>query len=416
MKTDSVIINGGHPLIGRVSIQGAKNEALPVLAASLLFKNRVILRNVPNLVDIHAMLEILEYLGASYTFESGVVTLDCQKIENKKIPDELSNKLRASSLLLGPMLARFKHCEVGMPGGCKIGVRPIDIHLNGFERLGATSYVENGLIRLTSESINGVFTLPFPSVGATENLLVSSVFNDSEVTLRNIAREPEVTGLIDFLKEGGAKISLGEDQTSYVIEGVEELHSVDYTIQPDRIETGTFMAATLATKGKVQLVGVKPEHLMFPIETFKDMGANIKVDDDSITIAYDKKLVGTDIKTAVYPGFPTDLQSQMGVLLTQSSGTSTLTETVFEHRFNYIDELLRLNANIKVDGKLAVIHPSNLSGCRVKGFDLRGTASMVIAGMCAEGVTHVSGLKHLYRGYEAFIEKLQHLGADICYV
>lgn len=415
-KSETVIVNGLNPLRGRVSIQGSKNAALPILAASTLFKGEVVLHNVPNLADIHSMLAILQFLGADYTFENGVVRLDCSKLESKEIPDELSTKLRASSLLLGPLLARFGKTEVAMPGGCKIGTRPMDIHFKGFEKFGAEVTLENGLIYLSGENLEGEFTLEFPSVGATENLVMSAVYNADRIVLRNFAKEPEVMDLIKFLLTGGARIAFSEDHTSLIIEGVSQLRNAEFTIQADRIEAGTFLIAAFATKGSVELTGVNPEHLSFPLEKLTEMGADIKIDKDRISLAYNGVINGTHIKTEVYPGFPTDLQSQMGVLLTQADKASSLTETVYERRFSYIDELLRMNGKIKVDSRTAYFEPSELSGCRVEGFDLRGTASMIIAGLVSDGVTHVSGLKHMYRGYEAFVEKLQHLGADICYV
>lgn len=415
-KSESVIINGQNPLNGRVSIQGSKNAALPILAASVLFKGEVILHNVPNLADIHSMLAILEYLGATHSFDNGVVRLNCSKIESKPIPEELSTKLRASSLLLGPLLSRFGKAEVAMPGGCKIGTRPMDIHFKGFEKFGATYTLENGFISLEGQDLEGEFTLEFPSVGATENLVAAAVHNSGRVVLRNFAKEPEVLDLIRFLQTGGARIAFGEDHSSLIIEGVKNLFNAEFTIQPDRIEAGTFLVAAFATKGNIQLNGVNAEHLSVVLEKLTEMGAKIEIEKDKISLAYDGKINGVHVKTEVYPGFPTDLQSQFGVLMTQSEQSARITETVYERRFTYVDELLRMNAKAKIEDRTAYFEPSQLSGCRVEGYDLRGTASMIIAGLLAEGVTHVSGLKHMYRGYEAFVEKLQHLGADIGYV
>lgn len=415
-RTESVIVNGQNALRGRVSIQGSKNAALPILAASVLFKGEVVLHNVPNLADIHSMLDILSFLGAKHSFENGVVRLDCSNLESKSIPDELSTRLRASSLLLGPLLSRFGKAEVSMPGGCKIGTRPMDIHFKGFEKFGAEVTLENGLILLEGPDLEGEFTLEFPSVGATENLVTSAVHNNGKIILRNFAKEPEVLDLVRFLQTGGANITFSEDHTSMIIEGVSELMNAEFTIQADRIEAGTFLIAAFATKGNVQLVGANPEHLSVVLEKLTEMGADIKVEKDKISLAYAGKIQGTHIKTEVYPGFPTDLQSQIGVLLTQAETGSRLIESVYERRFTYIDELQRMNAKAKVDGRTAYFEPSNLSGCRVEGHDLRGTASMIIAGLLADGVTQVSGLRHMYRGYEAFVEKLQYLGADICYV
>ena len=413
MKPETIIVHGKNPLRGKVTPQGSKNASLPILAAAALSRNEVVLHNVPDLVDIHAMLSILEYLGATYTFEHGVVRLNCANIESKMIPDSYANRLRASSLLLGPLIGRFATCEVGMPGGCKIGVRPLDIHFKGFEKLGATVDVENGRIRILNANLQGEYTLEFPSVGATENFITSSVYNRGKVVLRNYAKEPEIMDLIHFLQAGGAKISFEDDHSDLVIEGIDDLQPIEYRVQADRIEAGTYLFAALATRGDVTVENMNPKPLSAPLEKLMQMGALVETTENSIRVAYKGDVKGVLVKTAVYPGFPTDLQSQMGVLMTQASTPSRLTEAVFEHRFRYIQELFRLNASITVNGQSAYIEPSVLSGCRVEGHDLRGTASMIIAGLCADGVTHVTGLKHLYRGYEAFIEKLQFLGADI---
>ncbi|QST02907.1 UDP-N-acetylglucosamine 1-carboxyvinyltransferase (plasmid) [Pontibacillus sp. ALD_SL1] len=417
MRSEQVIINGGVPLKGKISIQGSKNASLPILASTALFEGEVVLHNVPDLVDIRAMLSILEYLGARYTFEKGCVRLDCKGIQNKEVPEEYTNRLRASSLLLGPLLGRYKECQVGMPGGCKIGVRPLDIHFSGFKKLGAlVDGVESGLVHIRAQDLKGEFTLDMPSVGATENLIMAAVFGTERVVLRNYAKEPEVMDLIHFLQSGGAKISFEEDHGDLVIEGVKTLHGTTYQVQPDRIEAGTYCCAALATKGDVTLAGVNPKSLSSLLEKLRTMGGGVDTGDDWIRVYYRGDFIGTTVKTAVYPGFPTDLQPQIGVLMTQAKSASHLTEDVFDHRFRYIDELLRLNGEAKVEGRTAYIEPSHLSGCRVEGYDLRGTASMIMAGLCSSGVTHVSGLRHLYRGYEAFIEKLQHLGADIAYL
>lgn len=414
-RTDTVIINGQNKLSGTVSIQGSKNAALPILAATTLFNGNVKLYNVPDLADIHSMLAILNYLGATSSFESGVIELDCSNLTSKEIPDELSTKLRASSLLLGPLLSRFKKAQVAMPGGCKIGTRPMDIHYKGFEKMGADVKLENGLITVESNTYEGEFTLDMPSVGATENLISASVYNDSSVTLRNYAKEPEIMDLVKFLQAGGADISFNEDHSSVTIKPVAQLQSVEYTIQPDRIEAGTFLFAAFATKGSVELVGVIPEHLAAPLEKLRDMGALIEINNDRIKLSYDGRIDGTKVVTDVYPGFPTDLQSPIGILMTQATSPSTLIENVYENRFTYIHELLRMNAKVSVDGRTAVFEKSKLSGCRVVSPDLRGAAAMIIAGLVSDGVTYVSELRHLYRGYESFVEKLRHLGADICY-
>ena len=413
-KPESIIINGGIPLRGSISVQGSKNETLPILAASFLVKRKVVLRNVPDIADVRSFLDILHYLGVDYTFELGTLTMDCRNIANKRIPDSLSNRLRASSLLLGPSLSRYGKCEIGMPGGCSIGPRPLNFHFDGFEKLGATVSIENGMIQaVTDEGLSGEYVLEFPSVGATQNLIMASVYGKGKVTLKNIAKEPEIIGMIDFLRAGGAEIKFSSDFNSIEINGIDAMDTVEYQIQPDRIEAGTLLACGLATQGDVTVTNVEPEHLTAFTEKLSDMGALVEIGKDTIRVAYQGELNPVNIKTAVYPGFPTDMQPQMVVLLTQASKSSVLVENIFNNRYRYVDELLRLNAKIQLEGSVAYVSPSELSGCPVEGYDLRATAAMVMAGLCAKGVTRVTGLEHMYRGYECFIEKLRELGADI---
>lgn len=415
MRTDSVIINGKTQLKGQVSVQGSKNAALPILAATVLSTEEVVLHNVPDLSDIRAMLEILGHLGAVYTFENGVVHIDTKNIELKNIPDEMTTKLRASSLLLGPLLSRFGTCEVGMPGGCSIGARPLDIHFKGFEKLGATVYLENGVIRAVSKGLDGDFTLDFQSVGATENLIMSAVLGQGKVTLRNIAVEPEIFNMIDFLNKAGARINM-IDSVTVEIEGVEKIGYTEHQVDPDRIEAATLLVAGLASKGEVTVVGAKPEDMSIFLDKLREMGARVIIDGDKITVGYDGTLKGVTIKTAVHPGFPTDMQSQMAVLMTQADSSSLVVENIFNNRLQHIGELQKMGIKAHIEGNVAHIEPSELTGCRVAGYELRGAASMVIAGVIADGVTRVSNLSYLYRGYENFIEKLQHLGAEISYV
>lgn len=412
---DSVLINGGIPLQGQVSIQGSKNAALPILAASLLFNDEIYLNNVPDLLDIRSMLEILEYLGAQYMFKNGTVYLNCKNITNKRIPVEFSKKLRASSLIMGPLLARFGYAEVGMPGGCNIGPRPLNYHFSGFEDMGAHVLVEDGLITISvDEKLQGEHALEFPSVGATENLITASVFSGSKVVLKNIAKEPEIIDLINFLVKGGAKINF-TDVTTLEIEGVPALKSNEYEVCPDRIEAGTFLIAAFATKGNVRLVGVEPNDLGFVIHKLEEMGAHITIERKTIAISYKGEIKPADIKTTIFPGFPTDLQSPMTVLMTQATKSSTVVENIFDNRYQHLPELKKMNAKIDVQDKTAIMHPSQLVGAKVDSYDLRGAAAMIIAGLCASGTTRVGGLKHLFRGYESFVEKLEFLGAEICY-
>lgn len=415
MKTNSVIVNGGKKLKGTVSVQGSKNTTLPILASSLLFKNKIILRNVPDITDVRAMLDIMSHLGTKYSFENNVLKLDNSELTNNVISDEFTNKIRASSLLLGPLLSRFGRCGVGMPGGCSIGSRPLNFHFDGFEHLGANIFVKEGIVNAEGNSINGDYTLEFPSVGATQNLVNASIYNKESVILRNIAIEPEVISMLEFLNLGGADIEFIERNT-IKINGIKELKPVEYQIPPDRIEAGTLLVAAFVTKGEVTLKGIKPEEISVIIQKLEDMGAKITNTEDKVTLKYNGEILGTNIRTGVHPAFPTDMQAQFSVLMTQASTNSRITETIFSNRFRHLDELMKLNANVEVEKNIAFIQPSKLSACRVQGYDLRGSASMVIAGLVAKGSTRVNELQYLYRGYESFIEKLRFLGAEIVYV
>lgn len=414
-KTNSVIINGGRRLKGRVSVQGSKNATLPILAATALIPKRVTLYNVPDISDVRAMLEIMAFLGAEYTFENNVVSIDNKNIQNKVITDELSGKLRASSLLLGPLLARFGSCSVGMPGGCSIGSRPLNFHFDGFEHLGSQVAVEQGIIKATSQSIQGEYTLEFPSVGATQNLVNAAVYTKDKVVIHNIALEPENLALFDFLNTMGAEVKV-IGTNSVEISGVEKMRGGEFQIPFDRIEAGTLLVAAFATKGEITLKGVVPKDMHVVLQKLNDMGAHIEAKNDEINLKYIGKIIGTNIRTGVHPAFPTDMQSQFSVLMTRAETFSVITETIFNNRFKHLDELRKLSAEITIEKNMAIIYPSQLSACPVKGYDLRGSASMVLAGLVAKGSTRVEGLEFMYRGYESFIEKLIHLGADIYYI
>jgi UDP-N-acetylglucosamine 1-carboxyvinyltransferase len=415
-KKNTVIINGGRKLKGHVVVQGSKNATLPILASTVLMKKRVTLYNVPDIIDIHNMLEIMKFLGAEYTFKNNVVVIDNSKLENKVITDDLSSKLRASSLLLGPLLARFGSCAVGMPGGCSIGPRPLNYHFDGFEHLNSHISVEQGIIKASSKNIMGEYTLESPSVGATQNLINSSIFTIGKVTIHNIAIEPEVMAMINFLNHLGANIRLVNTNT-VEINGVKNLKSGDFTIPFDRIEAGTLLVAAFATKGQITLKGVDYRDMHAVLQKFTDMGAHILCTENEITLKYQGKIAATNIRTGVHPAFPTDMQPQFSVLMTRAESSSVLIETIFNNRFRHLDELMKLNAEINIGEKnMAIIYPSKLSACPVKGYDLRGAAAMVIAGLIAKGATRVEGLQYMYRGYEALVEKLSYLGADIYYI
>lgn len=416
LNAESVIINGGIPLKGQVSIQGAKNAALPILAASILFKKDVYLHNVPELEDVKAMLEILEFLGVNYTFKNNSVYLDCRNIVNKPVPMEISNKLRASSLIMGPLLARFGYAEVGMPGGCSIGKRPLDYHFGGFESLGAKVDLEEETVKIYSEEkLKGEHTLPFPSVGATENLITSAVFGQGRIEFKNVAKEPEIIDLIQFLSKSGADIRFTDVSTIEIV-GVNELESVEYEVRPDRIEAATFIMAAIATRGDVTVKDVNVDDLGFVIHKLEEMGAGIEVGKNSIRAYYKGPLKGIDIQTSIFPGFPTDVQPQMTILMSQAATESSIVENIFNNRFRHLEEIQKMNAKVEMIDKKAVIYPSKLTGCPVDSFDLRGSAAMIMAGLCAKSSTRVMGMRHLHRGYQGFVEKLRHLGAEIRYV
>lgn len=412
-RTDSVWVAGHTPLTGYVSTQGSKNAALPIISAIPLLPE-VELYNVPDLSDIHVMVDILKELGGKGEFSNGVLKFHNKHLENTPIKEEYASKLRASSLFMGSLLGRFKEATVGLPGGCVIGSRQLDIHYKGFETLGTEVSMEHGSVHLKTNGLEGHFALSFPSVGATQNLISASVLGEGEVTLHNVAMEPEVIDMIHFLNMAGANIQYIQPATLRIV-GVDGLRPVRYKVQPDRIEAMTLLIAGIATKGEVTVTHCQPSHFAYPLQVLSEMGAKVETGSDYITAGYQGPLKGTTIKTDVYPGFPTDMQSQLSVLMTQCSDVSVLTEDIFNNRFRHLEELERMNATIKMEGNTAFIHPSTLSGCRVDSFDLRGAASMIIAGMCADGLTSVHSLKYLYRGYEDFIGKLNYLGAEITY-
>lgn len=415
VKSDSVIVSGQTPLHGTVTTQGSKNAALPILSALPLLPE-VEITNLPELSDINVMVDILKYLGAEGTFESGVLNLNLRNVAERPITEDFSKQLRASSLFMGPLLGKFGKASVGMPGGCVIGSRPLDIHLNGFKALGANVEMESGEITVTANGIEGQYTLPFASVGATQNLICASVFSPSEVQLKNIAIEPEIFELVDFLNAAGANIIFSNPKT-LLIRGVKQLNPVQFKIQPDRIEAFTLLVAGVASKGSVKVTHCRPEHLDAPLQALVDMGAHVEVGPDWVKASYVQPLKGIQVETGIFPGFPTDCQQQISVLMAMAETPSLLTEKVFNSRFRHLDELRKMGAEIKIgENNVAVFQkPRKLTGCRVDSFDLRGAASMIIAGIASEGVTNVNSLRYLYRGYESFIEKLNYLGAEISY-
>ena len=410
-------IRGGMPLQGRIPISGAKNAALPILAATLLTDKVSKLSNVPHLNDITTMVELLGALGADVAIdESMVLQVSAAQLNNQRAPYELVKTMRASILVMGPLLARFGKAEVSFPGGCAIGSRPVDLHLKGFEAMGASIDVRDGYIVATTESgLKGCdFTFETVTVGGTENLLMAAVLAEGRTVLRNAAREPEITDLVAFLRGMGAVIE-GDDTSTLVINGVSELGASHYSVMPDRIEAGTFLVAAAATRGCITVEKANAEHLGIVLEKLRDAGVDVSVDGNTITADMTEgQLISVDLITAPYPGFPTDMQAQFTALNVVAEGVGRITETIFENRLMQAHEMSRMGANITVDGHSVIIRgKSSIDGAPVMASDLRASASLVIAGLAAQGETQIDRIYHIDRGYERIEEKLQAVGADI---
>lgn len=410
-------IRGGTPLQGRIPISGAKNAALPILAATLLTDKVSTLLNVPHLNDITTMVELLGALGADVAMdESMALKVSAAQLNNQRAPYALVKTMRASILVMGPLLARFGKAEVSFPGGCAIGSRPVDLHLKGFEAMGAHIDVRDGYIVATTD--NGLkgcdFTFDTVTVGGTENLLMAAVLAEGRSVLRNAAREPEITDLVAFLRGMGADIE-GDDTSTLVINGVSQLGASHYSVMPDRIEAGTFLVAAAATRGCITVENASAEHLGIVLEKLRDAGVHIVVEGDSITADMTEgQLTAVDLTTAPYPGFPTDMQAQFTAMNVVAEGVGRITETIFENRLMQAHEMSRMGANITVDGHSVIIRgKSSIDGAPVMASDLRASASLVIAGLAAKGETHVDRIYHIDRGYERIEEKLQAVGADI---
>jgi UDP-N-acetylglucosamine 1-carboxyvinyltransferase len=421
------VIKGGNGLTGKVKISGAKNSALKVMASSIISSGKVTIRNVPDIEDVKTMVEVLKTLGAEVSFDTtkNIVYIDPHNIESFEAPYELVRKMRASILVAGPLLSRFGRVRVAIPGGCNIGARQIDLHLKGFEELGAKNSIEHGYINCSidrkkikgkSSRLKGsIINLDFPSRGATENLISAAVLADGETVINNAAREPEIKDLVNFLFSMGAKIK-GAGTESIKIEGVKKLSGTDYTIMPDSIEAGTFLTAAALCGNSVEIQDALWENIEIFCTSLREIGIDLEDTGKNSIIVKDSKkgLKPKNIITLPYPGFPTDLQPIISVLLSIVPGISIVTENVFENRFMYVEELNRMGANIKIEGHHLVIRGVNrLSGAPVKAFDLRAGAAMVLAGLAAEGITEVYDIHHIKRGYENFESKLAGLGADI---
>ncbi|MFP5114206.1 UDP-N-acetylglucosamine 1-carboxyvinyltransferase [Bacillaceae bacterium C204] len=413
---EKIIVRGGNRLDGTVKVEGAKNAVLPVLAATLLASDgKSVIRDVPTLSDVYTINEVLRNLNAEVSFENNTVVVDASKALKDEAPFEYVRKMRASVLVMGSLLARNGRARVALPGGCAIGSRPIDQHLKGFEAMGATVKVGNGFIEA---EVNGRLQgakiyLDFPSVGATENIMMAATLAVGTTIIENVAKEPEIVDLANFLNKMGAKVR-GAGTGTLRIEGVNVLFGADHNIIPDRIEAGTFMVAAAITGGNVLVKGAVPEHLSSLIAKMEEMGITIREEEDGVRVIGTDRLKAVDIKTMPHPGFPTDMQSQMMALLLRADGTSMITETVFENRFMHVEEFRRMNADIKIEGRSVILNgSSNLQGAEVSATDLRAAAALILTGLVSEGMTRVTELKHLDRGYVDFHGKLARLGADI---
>lgn len=418
---EKLVIHGGRRLQGRVKISGAKNAVLPIIAATLLGQDTPsLLDEVPALEDVHTITEVLQKLGvkAEFNKEKHQLLVDSTVIGSCEAPYDLVRKMRASFLIMGPLLARCGQAKISLPGGCAIGTRPIDLHLKGFEALGAKIRVGHGFIEAAApEGLKGAkIYLDFPSVGATENIIMAASMAEGQTVLENPAQEPEIVDLANYLNVMGAKIR-GAGTNVIKIEGVPKLTGRDYTIIPDRIEAGTYMVAAAMTRGDVYIENAISEHLKPVIAKLKEAGVTIEEDVNGIRVTCDHRTKSVDIKTMPYPGFPTDMQAQFMAMMAISEGTGIVTETVFENRFMHVDELKRMGAKIKIDGRTSIVEGvEKLYGCQVKTTDLRAGAAMVLAGLVAEGETQVGYIHHIDRGYDNLVEKLVGLGADICRV
>ncbi|OFW63838.1 MAG: UDP-N-acetylglucosamine 1-carboxyvinyltransferase [Actinobacteria bacterium RBG_13_63_9] len=410
-----LLVRGGRRLSGQVTVSGAKNSALKLMAASLLGSGRSVLHNVPDIEDVHTMKEVLEHLGATVEFADGTMTVDSTAVESHVAPYDLVQRMRASIQIIGPLLARFGKARVAMPGGCNLGPRKLDIHLRGLAQMGASVRTDHGFVEVTAPRLHGIdMFLDYPSVGATENLLMAAVLAEGTTTLENVAREPEVVDLCKFLVSMGADIE-GAGSPTVRVSGVAEMHPAEHTVVGDRIEAGTFLVAGAVTGGEVEVTGISPHVLDLFISKMRSAG--VRMHENTRSIGANGTLdafAAVDVATLPHPGFPTDLQAQMMVLLSIADGVSVVTENVFENRFGFVDELIRLGADIRVDGNHAMVSGGrSLTGAIVRCPDLRAGAALALAGLVAEGCTELRDIYHIDRGYERFEEKLRALGADV---
>ncbi|MCY6485631.1 UDP-N-acetylglucosamine 1-carboxyvinyltransferase [Clostridium aestuarii] len=409
-----ILVKGGKKLNGEVNISSAKNAVLPIIASSILCGDTCIIDNAPMLEDVFVISEVLKSINSNINIEDNKIIIDNSNLTNVEPDSDLVRKMRASFLIMGAMISRFGKFKISLPGGCNIGNRPIDLHLKGFSALGAEINFGHGYVEAHANKLVGnKIYLDFPSVGATENIMMAAVLAEGDTVLENAAEEPEIQDLANFLNSMGAKIN-GAGTDTIKITGVKELKGTQYKPIPDRIEAGTFMVAAAITRGKIKINGINEQHLKPIIAKLREIGVCMEKVDDGIIIDGNNDFKPIDIKTMPYPGFPTDMQPQMMSLLATINGTSVITETIFENRFMHIGEINRMGGNIKIDGRCAVIEGVDcLTGCEVKATDLRAGAALIIAGLAAGGYTTIGDIYHIDRGYVSIEEKFKKLGADI---
>lgn len=410
----SYIIEGGNKLEGEVSVSGSKNASLPILAATILNSKTTTLYNVPNISDVNTTLEMLKLLGCNVKKSKNKIIVDSSSAKEKIIPEELMRKLRSSVILAGAMLGRFKEVEFSYPGGCDIGSRPIDLHLSSFKKIGINIEEKAGnVICKCDKIVGGKIHLDFPSVGATENIILATVMAEGITEISNAAMEPEIVDLVNFLNKMGAKIK-GAGTKHIIIEGVKSFKSISYNIMPDRIEAGSLLIAGAITSGRIKVDNLCPDHIRPVLYKLEECKCRVIEEKNSIILIAPRRLMGTEIKTMPYPGFPTDMQSIFSGMLTIAKGTSVVTENIFENRFKYFNELKRMGAKVSIEGKVAIINGvRKLNGANVNATDLRGGATLVFAGLAAKGITKVNKIEYILRGYDGLDKKLRRLGANI---
>ncbi|MBP1924367.1 UDP-N-acetylglucosamine 1-carboxyvinyltransferase [Sedimentibacter acidaminivorans] len=414
---EKIIVKKSMGLKGNIKVDGSKNSILPILASTLLSNEECILHEIPNLKDVEVMCELLEVLGAKVTrIGENSLNIITKDIKNCEAPYDLISKMRASFLVMGPLLARCGNAKIYMPGGCAIGTRPIDLHLKGFKALGAEVISENGYVNSSAKKIIGSdIYLDFPSVGATENIIMAATLGEGETIIENAAEEPEIVDLANFINSMGGNV-IGAGTKTIRVKGVKELHKTEHTVIPDRIEAGTYMVAAVITGGDLIIDNVLSSHVQPVIAKLREVGAHIEEYEDKIRVISNGKIKPVDIKTLPYPGFPTDMQAQFMALLSIAEGTSIINETIFENRFMHANELMRMGVDVKIEGNSAVLKgKNNLSGAKVKATDLRAGAALILAGLVSEGETEITDIHHIKRGYANIVEKLQKIGANIKY-